>query len=87
MLDADERSERWLKVSIGLARFEQQMWPLLLQLGRLDTRLIQADEAWPDRFFKTDLPYEDSVAVHEHITLSYLWSWGPTSSSEPSAIA
>jgi hypothetical protein len=43
-LDAERRNERWLKVSIGLGRFEQTMWPLVLQLGRLDTRLIQADE-------------------------------------------
>jgi hypothetical protein len=50
--DVDKRNERWLKVSIGLARFERSMWPLVLQLGRLDTRLIQADESWPERFFE-----------------------------------
>ena len=76
MLNADERNERWLKVSIGLARFEPTMWPLVLQLGRLDTRLIQADEIWPDRFFEPKISYEDSSALHEHITLSYLWVLG-----------
>ena len=76
MLNAEERNERWLKVSIGLGRFEQTMWPLVLQLGRLDTRLIQADETWPDRFFEPKLSYEDSSALHEHITLSYLWVLG-----------
>ncbi len=75
-LDAEARNERWLKVSIGLGRFEQTMWPLVLQLGRLDTRLIQADETWPDRFFEPKLSYEDSTALHEHITLSYLWVLG-----------
>jgi hypothetical protein len=74
--DAERRNERWLKVSIGLGRFEQTMWPLVLQLGRLDTRLIQADETWPDRFFEPKLSYEDSSALHEHITLSYLWVLG-----------
>jgi hypothetical protein len=76
MFSADDRNERWLKVSIGLGRFEQQMWPLVLQLGRLDTRLIQADETWPDRFFQSNLSDEDSSALHEHITLSYLWVLG-----------
>jgi len=74
--DAEARNERWLKVSIGLGRFEQTMWPLVLQLGRLDTRLIQADEVWPDRFFGPKLSYEDSNALHEHITQSYLWVLG-----------
>jgi hypothetical protein len=74
--DADARNERWLKVSIGLGRFEQTMWPLVLQLGRLDARLIQADEVWPERFFGPKLSYEDSSSLHEHITLSYLWVLG-----------
>lgn len=74
--NAEARNERWLKVSIGLGRFEKSMWPLVLQLGRLDTRLIQADEVWPDRFFGPRLSYEDSNALHEHITLSYLWVLG-----------
>lgn len=76
MLNADERNERWLKVSIGLMRFEEHMMPLVHQLGRLDARLIQADETWPDRFFGKKLSYEDSTALHEHITLSYLWVLG-----------
>jgi hypothetical protein len=76
MFSADERNERWLKVSIGLGRFEQQMMPLVQQLGRLDARLIQADEMWPDRFLEKDLSYEDSSTLHEHITLSYLWVLG-----------
>lgn len=76
IFDPDGRNERWLKVSIGLGRFEKTMWPLALQLGRLDTRLIQADEVWPDRFFESKLSYEESNALHEHITLSYLWVLG-----------
>ena len=76
MLNADERNERWLKVSIGLLRFEEPMMPLVQQLGRLDVRLIQADEAWPDRFFREDMSYEDGTTLHEHITLSYLWVLG-----------
>jgi len=76
LLNADERNERWLKVSIGLIRFEKQMMPLVQQLGRLDVRLIQADATWPDRFFDRNRSYEDDTALHEHITLSYLWVLG-----------
>jgi hypothetical protein len=76
IFDAEGRNERWLKVSVGLGRFEQTIWPLVLQLGRLDTRLIQADEIWPERFFQGKLSDEDSDSIHEHITLSYLWVLG-----------
>ena len=76
MLNADERNERWLKVSIGLMRFEEHMMPLVQQLGRMDVRLIQADETWPDRFSQKPLSYDDGTALHEHITLSYLWVLG-----------
>jgi hypothetical protein len=75
-LNAEERNERWLKVSIGLGRFEQHMMPLVQQLGRIDARLIQADETWPDRFLDEALSYEDSSNLHEHITLSFLWVLG-----------
>lgn len=50
--------------------------PLVQQLGRLDVRLIQADETWPDRFLDGNLTAEDSTVLHEHITLSYLWVLG-----------
>ena len=50
--------------------------PLVQQLGRLDARLIQADEMWPDRFFQKNLSYENGSTLHEHITLSYLWVLG-----------
>jgi hypothetical protein len=75
-LDAESRAERWLKVSIGLARFEKHMMPLVQQLGRLDARLIQADEAWGARFPDAEPAGEDGTALHEHITLSFLWVLG-----------
>ena len=50
--------------------------PLVQQLGRMDARLIQADETWPYRFFGKKLSYEDSTDLHEHITQSYLWVLG-----------
>ena len=46
MLNADERNERWLKVSIGLLRFDEHMMPLVQQLGRLDVRLIDESLAF-----------------------------------------
>jgi hypothetical protein len=40
--DAEKRNERWLKVSIGLGRFESHMRPLVLQLGKLDTDITMS---------------------------------------------
>jgi len=76
VFNADERNERWLKVSIGLARFEERMWPLVLNLGRIDVRLIQADETWADRPLGEGLSWEDETNLQEHITLSFLWVFG-----------
>ena len=43
----------------------------------MDVKLIAADETWPDRFLGTGkLPFDESSALHEHITLSYLWVLG-----------
>jgi len=75
-LEASERWERWLKVSIGLLRFEQQMMPLVQQLGRLDIRLIEADDWWAPRFASGTLTSEENSELHGHITLSYLWLLG-----------
>jgi len=56
-LSAEDRAERWLKVSIGLLRFEKHMMPLVQQLGRMDVCLIEADETWLDRVSERgDLP-------------------------------
>jgi len=74
--DAGDRGERWLKVSIGLLRFELGMMPLVQQLGKLDVRLIEADAVWTPRFVNEKLSEEDSASLHEHITLSYLWVLG-----------
>jgi hypothetical protein len=76
MFDADKRDERWLNVPIRLLRFEEPMMPLVQQLGRMDVRLIQADELWPARFAHNDRSYDEGTALHEHITLSYLWVLG-----------
>ena len=76
VFDPEERAERWLKVSIGLMRFEKHMMPLVQQLGRIDVRLIQADERWPDIFLDGPLSDEQSATLHEHITQSYLWVLG-----------
>ena len=76
MLNVEQRTERWIKVSIGLMRYEKHMMPLVQQLGRIDTRLMQADETWADRFLDEKLSDEDSTNLHEHITLSFLWLLG-----------
>jgi hypothetical protein len=87
MFSADERNERWLKVSIGLGRFEQHMMPLVQQLGRLDARLIQADEIWPDRFLQEKLSYDDTQLFMNTLRYPTCGSWGRMNSFAPSAIA
>jgi len=75
-LEASERWERWLKVSIGLLRFEQADDAARPQLGRLDIRLIEADDWWERRFASGTVTSEENSRLHEHITLSYLWLLG-----------
>ncbi len=76
MIEADGRNERWIKVSIGLMRFEPHMMPLVQQLGRLDVRLILADATWIETTRKKNANPNDGDALHEHITQSYLWVLG-----------
>lgn len=76
LFEAEEREERWIKVSVGLMRFEPEMMPLVQQLGRLDVRLIVADERWGRIMRDKGARVENSEALHEHITQSYLWVLG-----------
>lgn len=62
MVNSEDRGGRWVRVSIGLMRFEMHMMPLIQQLGRIDVRLIEADETWPERFFNRDLTYERGLS-------------------------
>lgn len=71
-----ERFERWLKVSIGLARFEEHLVSLMQDMGQLDAQLcaadakiVQADSAQLNSIFDFD-------SIQHHRTRSYLWVLG-----------
>src|SRR4051812_12106619 len=73
---SDPRFERWLKVSVGMARFEPHMMPLVQQLGRMDVELVAADADWV-RIIREEGPTIDhSDALARHIAQSYLWILG-----------
>lgn len=72
----EERFERWLKVSIGLARFEEHLVSLMQDMGQMDAQLctadakiVQADSAQLNSIFDFD-------SIQHHRTQSYLWVLG-----------
>ncbi|WP_053180404.1 hypothetical protein [Pseudomonas kilonensis] len=72
----EERFERWLKASIGLARFEEHLVSLMQDIGQMDAqlcasdaRIVQADSAQLNSIFDFD-------SIQHHRTLSYLWVLG-----------
>lgn len=65
-----------MKVSVGLGRFEQEMMWGIQQIGRIDVRLIQADEEWTKRFATDALSPDETTAVGEHITACQHWILG-----------
>lgn len=75
-VECTERWGRWVKVSVGLGRFEQEMMWGIQQIGRIDVRLIQADEKWTQRFGAGALSPNETSGVGEHITASQHWVLG-----------
>jgi len=75
-MNIDSRMERWIKVSIGLGRFEPYMMPLIQSLGRLDVQLCAKDHEIIDAYKGESRELEYSDVLHDHITLSYLWVLG-----------
>jgi hypothetical protein len=75
-VESSERWTRWVKVSVGLGRFEQEMMWGIQQIGRIDVRLIQADDKWTQRFIAGALSPAEKSAVGEHITACQHWVLG-----------
>jgi len=71
LADAEDRQERWIKVSIGLMRFEPHMMPLVQQLGFLDVRLAVAMLDGFERLGKRKLIFTRArpftSTLHSHI--------------------
>jgi hypothetical protein len=75
-MEITERFERWIKVSIGLGRFEPFMMPLIQNLGRLDDQLCKKDAQIVRTYETQNTDLTDHDFLSEHITLSYLWVLG-----------
>jgi hypothetical protein len=74
--DMEERFDRWIKVSIGLARFDKYLVSLMQDMGHLDAQLCGADaeivKAGPEQL--NSIFGFDSIQYHR--TQSYLWVLG-----------
>ncbi|NNA48366.1 hypothetical protein HBO18_30070 [Pseudomonas lactis] len=72
----EERFDRWVMVSIGMARFEEHLVSLIQDMGQLDADLCAFDA----RIVKADPEQMNAIysfdSVQHHRTQSYLWVLG-----------
>ncbi|RBL79373.1 hypothetical protein DDE05_58515 [Streptomyces cavourensis] len=78
--DADaldlEIFERWVKVSVGLARFNAHATVVAQGLGRLDAKLRLKDRQLVQAYAEKSSVLEDPDYVQDHLLQSYLWVLG-----------
>lgn len=72
----EERFERWLKVSIGLARFDPFIPNLVQSLGKMDATLCEMDVSLVEKYKQGGNANEDYKLIQGHLTHSYLWVLG-----------
>lgn len=72
----EERFERWLKVSIGLARFDPFVVNLVQSLGKMDANLCEMDVTLINKYKQGGNVSEDYDLIQGHLTHSYLWILG-----------
>lgn len=72
----EDRYERWVKVSIGLARFDPFLVSLVLHIGQMDTNLWEFDATLVEKYKADGYVNEDYDAIVDHLTNSYLWVLG-----------
>ena len=72
----EERFERWLKVSIGLARFDPYVPSLVQSLGQMDAPLCETDVSLVEKYKQGGNANEDYELIQGHLTHSYLWILG-----------
>lgn len=72
----EERFERWLKVSIGLARFDPFLPSLVQSLGKMDATLCETDVSLVEKYRQGGNANEDYEMIQGHLTHSYLWILG-----------
>lgn len=75
IFNENDRFERWIKLSIGLIRFEPHLMELVQSLGDIDVKLCKIDEILVDDYCQKNISpdYED---IQGHVTQSYLWVLG-----------
>lgn len=72
----EERFERWLKVSIGLARFDPFLPDLVQSLGKMDATLCETDVSLVEKYKQGGNANVDYEVIQGHLTHSYLWILG-----------
>lgn len=72
----EEKFERWLKVSIGLTRFDPFLMSLVQSLGQMDANLCEKDDELVEKYRKGGDAEEDYEHIQYHLTQSYLWILG-----------
>lgn len=72
----EERFERWLKVSIGLIRFDPFLMSLVQSIGQMDANLCEADAALVEKYKLGGDATQEYELIQGHLTHSYLWILG-----------
>lgn len=72
----EERFEKWVMVSIGLARFEPYLVSLVQDMGQLDTSLCATDASLVRGDPEQQNTLHDFDFIQSHRTQSYLWVLG-----------
>lgn len=83
---SDERFERWIKVSVGLARFDAFLPSILISLSEIDIDLCKKDLELVEKYKEGGDISKDYISesgsgyvhgsIHRHLTDSYLWILG-----------
>lgn len=85
---SDERFERWIKVSVGLARFDEFLPSILISLSEIDIDLYKKDLELVEKYKKGGDITKDYTSesesgygyvhgsLHRHLIDSYLWILG-----------
>lgn len=72
----EERFDRWVKVSIGMARFEPHLVSLVQDMGQLDADLCSVDASFVRACPDEQNALYDHHSIQSHKTHSYLWVLG-----------
>ncbi|PYD05283.1 hypothetical protein DND90_16255 [Pseudomonas syringae pv. maculicola] len=72
----EDRFDRWVMVSIGMARFEEHLMGLIQDMGQLDADLCSTDAKFVNSHPEQQVALYDHHSIQSHRTQSYLWVLG-----------